>query len=77
MNTSADARVSRRSLVNQSCTRCHASAAAVGVVALAGVVEERVVGVLLDDEFVDEAGLVQRLLGGVLGAVDPVVLATP
>src|SRR4051812_29293147 len=45
-----------------------------GVVAFAGVVEERVVRVLFDDEFVDQSGLVERLLGGILGAGDPGVL---
>src|SRR6476620_9973139 len=44
------------------------------VVALAGVVEERVIGVLLDDEFIDQASLGQRLLGGILRRGDPGVL---
>src|SRR5882757_93832 len=44
------------------------------VVAVAGVVEERVIGALLDDELVDQSGLVERGLGGVLGAGDPCIL---
>src|SRR6202165_2401468 len=43
------------------------------VVARTGVVEERVVGVGVDDYLVDQPGAVQRRLGGVLRRGHPVV----